>query len=37
MSYEIFIDELQMQKVALHRVGNKTQDEGIRIAKHCLE
>lgn len=36
MEPNIHIDEVTMTKLVLHRVGNKSQDEGIRVAKHLF-
>lgn len=33
MEQNIHIDEVTMTKLVLHKVGNKSQDEGIRVAK----
>ena len=37
MKYHIFLDEANMNQISLHRVGNKSQDEGFRLAKMPLE
>lgn len=36
MQQNIHVDEVTMTKLVLHKVGNKSQDEGIRIAKHLF-
>ena len=36
MQQNIHVDEVTMSKLVLHKVGNKSQDEGIRVAKRLF-
>lgn len=36
MQQNIHVDEVTMTKLVLHKVGNKSQDEGIRVAKRLF-
>lgn len=37
MDYNIELEGATMEAIVLHKVGNKRRDEGMRIAKDCLE